>query len=169
ARVVHLAGLEWLRRHGAAPPPRAGTGRWPIESLGPDTVVGFHGLEAHGGRRFRWTEPVALLRLAPPDGEHELRVETGGLRGSAPDAVLAVVVGGRALPRALVSGDGDGALRVRLPPRWSAAAREGIVIVCSPLAPARAGAADPRPLGLPVLSLALVPASVPAAAPAITV
>jgi hypothetical protein len=169
ARVVHLGRLEWLRRHAGATPPRAGVGRWPIEALGPDTAVGLHALEERDGRRFRWTEPVALLRLATPDGEHELRIETGGLRGGVADAVLAVVVGGRALPRALVSGDGDGALVVRLPPRWAAAAREGIVLVCSPLVPARAGAADPRRLGLPVLSVALLPAPARAAVPAVPV
>jgi hypothetical protein len=157
ARVVHCAQLEWVRRHHALPAPPMASGRWPIESLGPDTIVGVHGLEEHGGRRFRWTEPVVLLRLAPPEGEHELRIETGGLRGRPREAVVAVVAGGRVLPRALLADDDEGTLVVRFPSRWSAAARNGIVLVCSPLVPARQGVSDPRRLGLPVLSVAIAP------------
>jgi hypothetical protein len=154
ARVVHLAQLEWVRRHDGLAPPGRGPGRWPIEALGPETIVGVHALEEHGGRRFRWTEPVVLLRLALAEGGHVLRIETGGLRAPG-SAVIAVVVGGRALPRALLSLDQPGGLVVTLPPRWSAAARDGIVLVCSPLVPARAGVPDERLLGLPILSLAV--------------
>ncbi len=165
ARVVHLTQLEWIRRHDGLPPPGQSTGRWPVEALGPDTIVGVHGLEEHGGRRFRWTEPVVLLRLALPEGEHALRIETAGLRGAPLDAIVAVVVGGRALPRALLAADEQGTLVVRLPSRWSAVARGGIVLVCSPLAPARQGSPDRRLLGLPVLSVAVEPMGVPAREP----
>jgi hypothetical protein len=154
ARVVRLTQREWVRRHAGLPPPGPALGHWPIEALGPETIVGVHGLEERSGRRFRWTEPVVLLRLALPEGDHVLRIETGGLR-SPLGAVIAVVVGGRVLPRGLVSVDAQRALVVALPPRWSAAARDGIVLVCLPLAPARAGAPDGRLLGLPVHSVAV--------------
>jgi len=157
ARVVRLTQLEWVRRHDAPPSPRRAIGQWPIEALDPEMIVGVYGLEEHGGRRFRWTDPVVLMRLALPEGAHEVRIETGGLRGRPLDAVVAVVIGGRVLPRALLGDDDEGTLAMRLSPQWSAAARDGIVLVCSPLAPARRGSPDARLLGLPVLSVAVGP------------
>lgn len=157
ARVVRLAQLDWVRRQDGSPPVRRAVGRWPVESLGPETIVGVHGLEQLGDRPFRWTEPVVLLRLAPPEGEHELHIETGRLRGCPLDAVVAVVVGGRVLPRALLAADEHGRLVIRLPSGWSAAARDGTVLVCSPLDAAQGRPPDPRPLGLPVLSIAVTP------------
>jgi hypothetical protein len=156
ARVVRRERLDWIRRRGPVPPP-GGTGCWPVEALGPGAIVGVHGLEEWRGRRFRWTEPVVLLRLLPP-GPHELRLETGGLRGAPDTVVVAAVAGGRVLPRALLASDAEGTLIVRCPGRWSAAARDGLVLVCGPLVPARAGSSDTRRLGLPVFSVTVAPA-----------
>jgi hypothetical protein len=158
ARVVRQAGLEWLASQGPLPAAAPAPGRWPIDRIGPAEISGVHGLEEHGGRLFRWTEPVVLVRMALAEA-HELRIETGGIRGDPLQALLAVVVGGRVLPRELSTSDGEGSLVVRLPAAWAAAARGGVVLVCSPLCPARAGSTDRRSLGLPVLSIATVPAA----------
>jgi hypothetical protein len=163
ARVVHLAQLTWIRHRNAHVPPRSGTGYWPIESVGSDMIVGVHGLERAGERWFRWTEPIVWLRVAPPPGEHELRVETTGMRGPVLGAVVAVVADGHVLPRALLGEEGS-TLVVRLTAEWSAAARDGLVLVCSPLVPARSGVRDGRRLGLPVLSVTVRPGSAPAGA-----
>ena len=115
-----------------------------------------HGLESHAGRLFRWTEPVTVVRIAPSEAEFELLIETAGIRGNPVVALIAVVVNGRVLPRELVSATGDGTLIVRLPEPWSADAEDGIVLICSPLDPTRAGSSDTRRLGLPILSIAAV-------------
>jgi hypothetical protein len=133
-----------------------GPGRSTIDRLGPDAIAGVHALEAHRGRPFRWTEPVVLVRLAL-SGDHELRIETGGIRGDPLEALIAVLAGGRVVPRELSTSDPEGTLVVRLPAPWSAAARDGLVLVCSPLRPDRTGSQDRRLLGLPVLSIATVP------------
>ncbi len=156
-RVVRLAQLEWLHRQprfGALPLP---PGRWPIERIGPGALTGAHGLEENNGRRFRWTEPVALMHLAPSDGELEIRIETAGIRGDPLAAVIAVVAGGKALPRELLASEGDGTLVIRMPAPWSSAARKGIYLVCSALSPARNGSPDQRLLGLPVVSITSAP------------
>ena len=119
--------------------------------------MGVHGLEEYRGHRFRWTEPVVLLRLAPSEDDYELRIETAGIRGDPLACVIAVVVEGRVLPRELISSEAGGTLVVRLPAPWSGAARAGIVLVCSALAPARAGVPDHRLLGLPIVSVASAP------------
>src|SRR5262245_60966105 len=131
--------------------------RLPIERLVPDTLIDVHALEEHRGRLFRWTEPVALLRLPPRQQEHEIRIETAGIRGDPLAAVIAMVLNGRVLPRDLLTSDADGTLIIRLPPSPSAAGGSALTLICSALAPARAGSSDTRLLGLPILSIASVP------------
>jgi hypothetical protein len=63
------------------------------------------------------------------------------------------------MPRELATSDAEGTLVVRLPAPWAAAARDGVVLVCSALRPARARSHDRRRLGLPVLSIASLPLS----------
>jgi hypothetical protein len=158
ARVVRLAQLEWIRSRAGSQTLPLAPGRLPIEQLGPDTIVGVHALEEHRGRRFRWTEPVVQLHLAPYQREHELRIETGGIRGDPLAAIVAVVLDGRLLPRESLSSDGDGTLILRLPSVRRPAAGSNVIIVCVPLAPARTGSSDRRLLGLPVAAIASVPA-----------
>jgi hypothetical protein len=110
ARVVHLTQLEWIRHRKSRPALLPGLDRLPIERLVPDTVIGVHALEEHGGRPFRWTEPVALFRLAPSEDEHELRIETGGIRGDPLSSVIGVVADGHVLPRERLASDDEGTL-----------------------------------------------------------
>ena len=139
ARVVRLAQLEWIRGRAGAPTIPLAPGRLPIEQLGPDTIVGVHALEEHLGRLFRWSEPVVQLHLAPFEREHELRIETGGIRGDPLAAVVAVILDRRLLPKKMLSSDGDGTLVLRLPSSRRPAAGSDVIIVCAPLAPARTG------------------------------
>ena len=98
ARVVRLAQLEWMRQWKCRPVIPLAWDRVPIEQLVPDTLIGVHALEEYRGRLFRWTEPVAMLHLAPRAGEHEIRIETAGIRGDPLAVVIAAVVDGRVLP-----------------------------------------------------------------------
>ena len=66
---------EILGRNGWPPPPRDGA-RNVADGLG-EILAGVHGLESHDGRSFRWTEPVALLRLLLPAEGAVLRIDTG--------------------------------------------------------------------------------------------
>ena len=152
-RVVRLTHIDWRRRRKGLPVGYRSVGQWPIERLGPDAVIGVHGLESHGGRLFRWTEPVTALHIAPYEAEFELLIETAGIRGNPLVAIIAVIVNGRVLPRELVSATDDGTLIVRLSEPWSADAQDGLVLICSPLDPSRAGSSDRRRLGLPIMSI----------------
>jgi hypothetical protein len=155
ARMVYLAQLEWIARKGmsAGLPVPGDYRRWPIEQLGPDRVVGVHGLEIINGQRFRWTEPVVLMQLSPEEDGCEIRIDTGGIRGDPLAAVIAVVAGTRVLPRDALASDGRGTLSIRLTGRSAADARDGIILICSPLVPRHHGVADPRHLGLPIVSV----------------
>jgi hypothetical protein len=48
-------------------------------------------------------------------------------------------------------------LTIALPDSFAAAAKDGVVLVCEPLSPARKGTPDPRTLGLPIMSIAVTP------------
>jgi hypothetical protein len=149
--------------------------RWIVDVGGPSTsalsagsvvsaadfdgaLVGMHALEYDGERPFRWTEPVALLRVALPDRHCVLRVDTGGVRGSPLDHIRSLRVGARSLPRALMRASGD-VLEVSLPRAWAQrATRRGVTVLCRPLVPRRHGSADPRRLGLPIFSVETIAA-----------
>jgi hypothetical protein len=156
-RVVRLAQLQWLHRNPLPSPAVLSEGRRAIGELGPSDIVGVHGLEQVDGRRFRWTEPVAMIRIAPRQTACELRLETGGIRGDPLTSLIAVVVAGRALPRKYCTNDDKGTLTIHLPAPIAAAAKDAVVLVCEPLAPAHEGSPDSRVLGLPIISIAIVP------------
>ena len=138
-------------------PPGSPTAAGAIDELGPGDIVGVYGLEEFGGRRFRWTEPVAMIRMAARQTACELRLETGGIRGDPLAFLIAVAVAGRALPAKYCTSDDKGTLTIHLPAAFAAAAKDGVVPVCEPLVPAREGIPDPRTLGLPIMSIAIHP------------
>jgi hypothetical protein len=116
-------------------------------------MAGAHMLEGEEGNRFRWVEPLALLRVSPPEGGAVLRLDTGGLRGPPLHYLHGVYSGGHRLPAEMIRGD-DESLELRLPPDFARQmARRGIVFICRPLA--ASGSGDTRRLGMPVVSIAL--------------
>ncbi len=84
--------------------PPADSGGGPIGAP-TSTVCWSAGMESSKpvGRSFRWSEPVALLRLGAPAGGAVVRIATAGLRG-APLDYLHGVYAGRALPPELIEG-----------------------------------------------------------------
>jgi len=98
-----------------------------------------------------------MLRIAPRQTACELRLETGGIRGDPLAFLIAVVIAGRALPGKYCTSDDKATLTIHLPAAFAAAAKDGVVLVCNPLSPARAGIPDARSLGLPVTSIAIHP------------
>jgi hypothetical protein len=156
-RNIRAIQLEEMAKENGAHAQAAAGGPIGAERLD-GVLIGTYGVEAQHDRRFRWTEPVALLRLVPsPDGS-VLRLETGGLRGDPLGYLQGVYAGSLPLPSELVTGDGE-ALEIRLSAQFaSAAADSGLVLVCRPLVPSRDGSTDARRLGMPVSELELKPA-----------
>ena len=155
--TVRATQLSCIARDGAGLPPPATDGAVTADRLD-GSLVGAHGLEHASGRTFRWTEPVALLRLAPPAQGGVLRVDTGGLRGSPLDYLHRIYAGARRLARDRITGDAQ-TLVAHLPAGFARAARDaGIVLVCDPLVPNRAGSSDRRRLGMPVVAVHLAAA-----------
>ena len=158
-RVTQLR--EILSENGPLPPLRDGGEPIQPVRLG-EAVVGVHGLESTGGRSFRWTEPVALLRLRIPAEGAVLRIDTGGLRGAAPlQCLQGIYAAGLPVPAEHVKAD-ERWIEARLEPEIArAAAADGLVLVCRPLLPYRAGSSDRRRLGMPIFRLELGPLELP--------
>jgi hypothetical protein len=151
-RAIQLS--EITRQNGVPAPATAALSPLSAERLD-GVLVGGHGLEREQGRAFRWTEPVALLRLIPPANGAVLRIETGSLRGRPLDYLRGMYAAGLPLPAEMISGDEE-RLEARLSPEFArAAADTGIVVLSRPLVPSRTGSSDRRRLGMPVAGLEL--------------
>jgi hypothetical protein len=157
-RTVRAAQLRHIsEQNGALGSPMRSAGTMRAQSLN-GVVVATHGLEESEGRSYRWTEPVALLRLEPPEGGAVLRIDTGGIRGDPASYLSGVYAGRHKLAPELISSEGD-VLELRLSPEFSrAAADRGIVVMSTPLVPSRNGSSDDRRLGMPVTRIELSPA-----------
>ncbi|MGZ4278776.1 MAG: hypothetical protein ACXVVU_19160 [Solirubrobacteraceae bacterium] len=156
ARVVRLAQLDWIRTHSGA----LASGGWdgarrPVEELD-GALAGVHALEHDGERWWRWTEPVAHLRVAAPASGGVLAIDTGGRRGAPLNHVSGVYVGARRIRRRRLREDGARLLVPLDEAEWARAAREGISILTRPREPGREGAEDPRRTGLPVYGIELL-------------
>jgi hypothetical protein len=149
---VGAVALQQGVQPNGLPEPAPLAGSLSAEQLG-GVMAGAHMLEGEEGNRFRWVEPVAVLRVSPPEGGALLRLDTGGLRGPPLQYLHGVYSGGLSLPAEMIRGD-DESLELRLPPDFAhQAAGKGIVFICRPLVPS--GSSDTRKLGMPVVSVAL--------------
>lgn len=142
-RAAAGARLDFVTRLGArAVEPRDAAH---IDELPAPLLVGFHPLERYAGRPFRWSEPLAHVKLALPPGERVVELVTRDLR---PALALEAFVNGRRAPvedRAAK----EGAIRVTVRASARRAGLQYLTLKCAPWSPA----GDPRALGLPLFGL----------------
>jgi hypothetical protein len=156
-RVVRLTQLRWIAAHVGAPAAaHCNDGPCPVERLD-GALAGIHALEHDGERWWRWTEPVAHLRLAAPASGGVLAIDTGGRRGAPLDYVAGVYVGARRIRNRRLRADGARLLIPLEAEEWAGAASAGLTILSRPLEPWREGSEDGRRLGMPVYAVELLP------------
>ena len=144
--VTRLAQLRWIEQRSDGAPAAIEPGGHTVESIGEGALVGVHGLELQDGRWFRWSEPVLTLSASTP-AAGEMRIDTGGLRGSPLSGVAAAYRGSRRLSRTEIREEGD-ELVVSLP-----GGSAELTLLCRPLP--GGGTTDQRELGLPIFSIEL--------------
>jgi hypothetical protein len=155
--AVRLTHLHWISEHPEAlAPPQAVDGSRPVEELGPHELAPVHTLERHGDRTFRWTEPTTQLRLRTPEDRATLRLDTGGLRGSALHYVRGVYVDGRRVAPGALREEGT-VLLIPLPRAARGSEAVHVTVLARPLEPISRGPIDPRRLGLPLFSVEVRP------------
>lgn len=143
-RVVRLTQLRWIAAQPRRDRPVIPPGSHRIDELSEGALIGVHGLERHQDRPFRWSE--AVLTLTVPAGGGQLRLDTGGLRGSPLSSLRAAYLGRRRLTAADLSEKGS-TLVLNLP----RSASGDLTLLTEPLA----GGGDGRILGLPIFSIEL--------------
>ncbi len=81
----------------------------------PSWLICFHEPEEHGGNRFRWTEPVAMIRLEVPRELYEVVIDTGSLRGADCDFRFGLFWNSHTISRPAITAS-EGQIRFRVDP-----------------------------------------------------
>ncbi len=159
AGMVRLSRLAAITEHLAttapAPPPLLTV--QPAE-VHDEWLLGFHAVERWGDEPFRWSGPVALLRLGLPKATYAARIETRALRQAPVPLCLQAFFNRHKLPAHAFHWD-DGALVFWIgPSMFVPGPEQQLVLTCNPLRPWTLGVPDRRELGLPIFSIAFTPA-----------
>lgn len=128
-----------------------GDGVYGLADLPAAWTTGFHLVEEYDGERFRWSGPVAGLKLPLDAADRILRLRTRGLRHRPG---LQAFLNGRRLAIHDCQAE-HGEIRLMLGRRHvTAGPFQYLVLVCEPLRPWLQGVPDRRELGLPLFSIA---------------
>ena len=134
----------------SAPPPtfdyRPGLGS-------PRGLAGFHARETFDGQPFRWSSPLALIRVAVPPGDYEVRLDTKGIRDCRRPGLVELYLDGRRMPPA-GAWTADQIMFRADPTMFRIGASQCLVLASGRL---RTGPAERRSLGLPVFAITFVP------------
>ena len=96
-RIIAAARLEYFAH--TAPHAVADHGSaTEMAAMYNDQMVGFHGLESHANRSFRWSYPLAEILVAIPATPHSFTIDTQGLRGIGEDFALGLFVNDHRVP-----------------------------------------------------------------------
>jgi len=116
-----------------------------IDEFPAPLLVGFHPLERYAGLPFRWSEPLAHVKLALPPGEQVVELVTRELR---PPLGLEAFVNGRRAPVESRPAEG-GPIRVTVHESARRAGLQYLTLKCVPWS----ADGDTRTLGLPLFGL----------------
>ena len=149
-KIVAAARLEYATRraqHVLTDSRSIGT---EMASMFNDQMAGFHELETHAGRTFRWSQPLAKIVIAIPVAPHLFTIDTGGLRGNFEDFAFALFVNGHRVMPDEIETD-QGLVTFKTPGSFIIAGKPTrIAILTEPLQePQQWGGQRGRLLGLP--------------------
>src|ERR1043166_4486833 len=117
---------------------------------------GLYAMETHHGRRLRWTPPVTSLLFTLQPGDYVVEIDTQNLRGPVNRLPVSVVWNGRLLPGHELRRS-DGRLSFRIDRQDCDPAGQQSATIVIP-AVSRIGTRERRRLGLPIVSLHVLPA-----------
>lgn len=116
-------------------------------------LVNFHELEQHAGHTFRWTEPVAMVRIAMLPQACEVIIDTGSLRGVDLDFPFQLHWNSQEVPASNWVVD-SGKLKFSVDPNWCDTHGEQRLSISAKPLKAENGR---RQLGMPICSIEVVP------------
>ena len=120
-------------------------------------LYGFHPEEHHAGDRFRWSGPLAAMRLSLPPGNYSLTLKLLSVRKLEPDNDVAFFLNDRFIEEVKYS-DTDPSLCLRLNHSHFNAAENWLCVICRPWRIVRRPGHDERELGLPLKEITVTAA-----------
>lgn len=152
-RVVRTEQLRWLARHPAAALKiRNGDGRWQVQEIDQQAIVGTHAIEFHEETAFRWTLPVVVLRFSF-SGPITVTLETRGLRGRVDPSDIVIMAAGRLVDDVAI--DEAHNIKFHLGHDHEHAVEDDVIVTIPALCEPSAGALPGRHLGLSLFSVNL--------------
>ncbi len=127
--------------------------RWDIGMLSDDELIGFHTQETMEGKAYRWSKPVATLRLDLAPSHYEVRIDTRGFRGRPEEYLLACVWNDYLVPTDDMQFNNDVVTFSVSAEHFVADSWQQLTLVIRPLLPSRSSIADRRRLGIPIFSI----------------
>lgn len=127
--------------------------RWDIGMLSDDELIGFHTQETMEGKAYRWSKPVATLRLDLAPSHYEVRIDTRGFRGRPEEYLLACVWNDYLVPTDDMQFNNDVVTFSVSAEHFVADSWQQLTLVNRPLLPSRSSIADRRRLGIPIFSI----------------
>ncbi len=115
-------------------------------------LVNFHELEQHAGHTFRWTEPVAMVRIAMLPQACEVILDTGSLRGANLDFPFQLHWNSHEIPSSSLVIE-SGKLKFSVEPSWCDIHGEQRLSISAKPLKAENGR---RQLGMPVCSIEVI-------------
>jgi hypothetical protein len=154
-RLTHYCRVRYVVEHAGDDGPVAGVERhrYDMAEVSQRTLVGFHTRETCGGKTFRWSGPLALLRLHVSPGNYQVTLDTGSLRGAGCSFPYGLFWNGRRIARKSIRVEAG---RIVFPierTTFVPGPEQRLSIVCAPLQSLLRRSADHRRLGLPVCSV----------------
>jgi hypothetical protein len=116
-------------------------------------LIGFHALETFRGQPFRWSSPLALIRLEVKPADHEICIDTGGIVGPAPGRLEIYLNGHHLRPTGPWQA---GKLRLFAKRHHFLEKNYQKLVLTSERVPIQ-GSSELRALGIPVLSVNFTP------------
>jgi hypothetical protein len=153
-----LARQRALRRQkpsgsSSDPPPASETLDYRPGEMPSGDLIGFHGSEQFEGRRFRWSSPLALVRLRLPPGPYVVRLDLGSLGAPLASEFVDLYLDGRLLRRGDDIQAGQGIFRPE-PGQFRDRPPENLILVSGRI---RAASPEVRALGVPVFGIEFLP------------
>ena len=149
-RIVAVCRLEYAARTAQHVFTDPGSAPTELAAMYNDQLAGFHGLESHAGRIFRWSRPIAEIAVSIPAADHRFLIDTMGLRGDVGGLAYGLFVNGHRVPYNEVAIN-QGLIIFSAPSSWIVQGRPTrILILSEPLQePRQSDGQHGRRLGLP--------------------
>jgi hypothetical protein len=123
--------------------------------VGPSSdLIGFHARETFDGQPFRWGSPLALVHVAVPPGDYEVRLDTKNIWGGHRPGLVEFYLNGHRMPPAGAWMEGQITFCANHT-MFRAGASQDVVLASGRFR--AVGPAERRVLGVPVFAITFVP------------